>query len=149
MKHTLIKSALMAVAGLALCAPLAIHAQTATSTTTTASTMSTTSTKMKKTEYRGMVKSIDTAANTITVTNKKGDMTLSVASTTKITQNKQPATLADITMGEKVTGSFTKDATGTMTACKINGHSAPAAATTSSTSTSTTTTSTNAAPTAP
>ena len=79
---------------------------------------------MAKTEYKGTVKSVDTAANTITVTCKKGDMTFMVTPTTKITNSKKPATLADIAMGEKVTGSFTKDAAGTMTACKINGHPA-------------------------
>jgi hypothetical protein len=126
MKHILLKSALCAVAGLALGAPLALSAQTATSMTTSTTT---TSTKVKKTEYHGMVKSVDTAANTITVTNKKGDMTLSVTPTTKIMQNKKPATLADITMGEKVSGSYIKDATGAMMAASIHGKSAPASTT--------------------
>jgi hypothetical protein len=145
MKSNLIKSALMAVAGLALCAPLALNAQ-ATTTTTTASTTATTSAMPKKTEFHGTVKSVDTAANSITVTNKKGDVTLMVDAKTKVMNNKQPATLADITMGEKVTGSFTTDAAGTMTACKINGHAPMAAATTTSSTSTSTTTSTNAAP---
>ena len=119
MKYTIL------ILGLALCAPLALNAQTNTMTTAS-STMSTTSMKMKKTEYHGMVKSVDTAGNTITVTNKKGDMTLTVAATTKIMQNKKPATLADITMGEKVSGSYTKDASGAMTAASIHGKSMPA-----------------------
>lgn len=147
------KYTILITVGLALCAPLALNAQTNTMTTSSSTMSTTTSTKMKKTEYHGMVKSVDTAANTITVSNKKGDMTLTVAPTTKITQDKKPATLADITMGEKVTGSYMKDASGTMTACKINGHSVPAAAasatTTSSASSTTTTTSTNAAPSTP
>jgi len=129
MHNILLKSALTAVAGLALCAPLALSAQTTTPTATSAATSAvTTSTKVKKTEYRGTVKSVDTAANTITVTNKKGDMTLTVTTATKILQNKKTATLADITMGEKVSGSFIKDATGAMTAASIHGHTAPAAA---------------------
>jgi hypothetical protein len=139
MKLTLIKSALAAVAGLALCAPVALHAQTNTTAAPLATASSTKAEKAKKTEYVGIVKSVDTAANSITVTCKKGgDMTFVVTPTTKITNNKQPATLADITMGEKVTGSYTKDAAGTMTACKVNGHPAKTAAAAS----------TNAAPTA-
>jgi Cu/Ag efflux protein CusF len=122
MKSSLLKSALVAVVGLALCAPVALHAQAAT--TTTASTTSTTTTvaKVKKISYTGVIKSIDTAANSITVTCTKGDMTFAVTPMTKITSNKAPAKLTDITMGEKVTGSFTKDADGTMTAASIHGH---------------------------
>jgi hypothetical protein len=123
MKSSLLKSALVAVVGLALCAPVALHAQAAATTTTTSSS-TTTVAKVKKTSYVGTVKSIDTAANTITVTSTKGDMTFAVTPMTKIKSNKVKATLADITMGEKVTGSFTKDADGTMTAASINGHPA-------------------------
>jgi hypothetical protein len=128
MKLNLIKSAFAAVAGLALCAPVALHAQTNTTAAPLATASSTKASKVTKIEYKGTVKSIDTAANTITVTCKKGDMTFMVIPTTKITNSKKPATLADIMMGEKVTGSYTKDAAGTMTACKINGHPAMAAA---------------------
>jgi Cu/Ag efflux protein CusF len=123
LKSSLLKSALVAVVGLALCAPVALHAQAAATTTTTASTTSTTTVaKVKKIRYTGTVKSVDTAANAITVTCKKGDMTFAVTPMTKITSNKAPAALTDITMGEKVTGSFVKNADGTMTAASIYGH---------------------------
>jgi hypothetical protein len=123
MKYSLLKSALVAIAGLALCAPVVVHADdAAATTTTTASSSSTTTTTAKKIHYGGMVKSVDTAANTITVTTKKGDMTFAVNPMTKITANKQSATLTDITMGEKVGGTYTQDAAGTMTACSIWGH---------------------------
>jgi Cu/Ag efflux protein CusF len=121
MKSSLLQSALVAVVGLALCAPVALQAQ-ATSTTTASSSTTTTVAKVKKIPYTGVVKSVDTAANSITVTCKKGDMTFAVTPMTKIKSNKAFATLTDITMGEKVTGSFTKDADGTMTAVSIHGH---------------------------
>lgn len=116
MKSYLLKSALVAIIGLALCAPVALHAATTTTAAATAKA------KVKKIQYQGTVKSIDTAANTVTVTNKKGDLTLAVTPMTKIANNKKSATLADITMGEKVTGSYTKDAAGTMTAASLRGH---------------------------
>jgi Cu/Ag efflux protein CusF len=122
MKSLLLKSALVAVAGLALCAPVALHAQTATTTTTASSATTTTTAKVKPISYKGTVKSIDTAANTITVTCTKGDVTFAVNPMTKILNDKKSATLSDITMGEKVSGSFTKDAAGTMTAYSIHGH---------------------------
>ena len=125
MKPSLLKSALVAVVGLALCAPVALQAQTPTDT---AASMAATSSKLKKTEYHGVVKSVD--ASTITVTTKKGDLTLTIDDKTTIQVNKKTAAITDITVGEKVTGSYTKDASGTMLACKVNGHpgkTAPAA----------------------
>jgi hypothetical protein len=142
MKSNLIKSALVAIVGLALGAS-ALNAQTTTATSTM-STTATTTAKVKKIEYKGTVKAVDTAANSITITNKKGDLTLMVNTSTKIAVAKQPATLSDITVGEKVSGSYTKDAAGTMTAASIHGH--PAKAATTSTTTSATTTTTPATP---
>jgi Cu/Ag efflux protein CusF len=117
MKPSLLKSALVAVAGLALCAPVALQAQTPTDTD---AAMSAASSKMKKTEYKGVVKAID--ATTITVTTKKGDLTLTLDDKTIVQVSKKKAAITDITVGEKVTGSYTKDAGGTMLACKVNGH---------------------------
>jgi hypothetical protein len=139
MKLNLLKSALVAVAGLALCAPLAINAQTPSTTTPAAAP----STKVKPANYQGTVKSIDTAANTLVVTTSKGDLTLALTTATKVKVDKKKAAITDITMGEKVTGSYTKDATGALTAYSVHGHTAtakaakpataPAAATTPST----------------
>lgn len=119
MKSSILKSAFVAVVGLALCAPVALHA--ATTTTAASTTASAKVAKVTKVPYKGTVKTIDTAANTITVTSKKGDLTFAVTPLTKIASNKKAATLADITMGEKVSGSYTKDAAGTMTAASIHG----------------------------
>jgi hypothetical protein len=122
MKSSLLKSALVAVVGLALCAPVALQAQTnsvnpiATSPVVNPPTQST---KVKKTSYKGTVKSID--ASSIVVTNSKGDLTLAIAPTTKVLVNKKAAAVTDITVGETVTGSYTKDDTGAMTAASIHG----------------------------
>ena len=127
MKSSIIKSALVAVAVLALCAPVALQAQTDTvnniATSPVKNPTTAKSVKMKKTSYMGTVKTVDTAANSITVTCKKGDMTFAVTPMTKVMVDKKPAQLSDITMGEKVTGSFTKEADGTMAAASIHGHS--------------------------
>jgi hypothetical protein len=126
MKSSLLKSALLAVVGLALCAPIALHAQTDTvnpiATSPVKNPAPAKAAKVSNPSYKGTVKSIDTAANTITVTTAKGDITLAITPTTKIKSDKKKATLADITMGEKVTGSYTKDASGAMTAASIHGH---------------------------
>ena len=128
MNTSLLKSALMAVAGLALCAPVALHAQTDTTNPIATSpvknpapdTTSTTKTKVTKTEYKGTVKAIDPSS--VTVTCKKGDMTFAIDGTTKVQVNKKAAAVTDIAVGEKVTGSYYTDATGKLVASKINGH---------------------------
>ena len=123
MKSSLLKSALVAVVGLALCAPVALQAQTnavnpiATSPVVNPQA-STSSTKAKKTAYKGTVKSID--ASSLVVTTSKGDLTLVIAPTTKVLVNKKKAAVTDITVGETVTGSYTKDDTGEMTASSIH-----------------------------
>jgi hypothetical protein len=123
MKSSLLKSALVAVVGLALCAPVALQAQTnavnpiATSPVVNPQA-STSSTKAKKTPYKGTVKSID--ASSLVVTTAKGDLTLAIAPTTKVLVNKKAAAVTDITVGETVTGSYTKDDTGALTAASIH-----------------------------
>jgi hypothetical protein len=117
MNPSLLKSALVAVVGLALCAPVALQAQTPTDT---AATNAAASSKVKKTEYHGVVKALD--ASTITVTTKTGDLTLTLDDKTIVQVSKKKAAITDITVGEKVTGSYYKDASGTMFASKVNGH---------------------------
>ena len=122
MKSTIIKSALVAVVGLALCAPVALQAAaTTTATTAATTTVKKAKTKTDKIQYEGTVKSIDTAANSITVTTKKGEMTFVTNPATKVKVDKKAGAIADITMGEKVTGSYTKDDAGTLTACSVHG----------------------------
>ena len=141
MKPSLLKLALVAIAGLALCAPVALQAQTPTDTD---AAMAATSSKTKKTEYHGVVKAVD--ASSITVTTKKGDLTLTIDAKTIVQVSKKKAAITDIMVGEKVTGSYTKDAGGNMLACKINGHPGKMAAAPAATPA---TPATNAAPTNP
>jgi hypothetical protein len=123
MTTSLLKSALVAVAGLALCAPVALHAQ-ATPTATPAAAPSTdsaaTSTKADKVPYMGTLKS--NSATSIVVTTDKGDLTLAIDPTTKVSANHKKAALTDFTVGEKVSGSYVKNDDGTMTASSVHGH---------------------------
>jgi hypothetical protein len=132
MTTSLLKSALVAVVGFALSASVALHAQTnavnpiATSPVQNPTTQSTdssaTSTKVVKTAYTGTLKSND--GSSVTVTTDKGDLKLTIDPTTKIAANHKKAALTDLTVGEKVTGSYVKNDDGTLTAASIRGHSA-------------------------
>jgi hypothetical protein len=115
MKLTFITPALVAVLGLAL-AGTTLHAQTAASTTSSSTTTSTSSTKMTKKQYGGTITAVDTAANTVTVKSKKHTLTLTVDASTKF---KNAAALSDFAVGDKVSGSYMKDAAGTMSACTL------------------------------
>ncbi len=66
--------------------------------------------------FHGVATAVDKNAETLTV----GKQVFNIASTTKITYatNNAPALLSDITVGEKVSGSYVKDASG-----KLNAHS--------------------------
>ena len=124
MKLTLTTPALAAILGFALVgAPLTVHAQ-APATTPVATTAPTPapaakSTKPKKVAYDATLTAIDPTASTITVTTKKSTKTITIASTTKIKKDSKPATLADFAVGAKVTGSYTADASGKLTASSL------------------------------
>ncbi len=134
MKRTLLTSAFAAILGLALAgAPLTVQAQTtpaapvttaAPATTPAPATSSAKPAKVKKAdakEYKGSLTAVDPATETVTIqVSKKKTLTLAVASTTKIKKDKKPATLADFTVGDKVTGSYTTDATGKLTAKSLS-----------------------------
>ena len=60
------------------------------------------------TPFHGNLASVDTAASTLTV----GSTTINVTSETKITKNGKPATLADLTVGEKISGAYKKSEDG-------------------------------------
>jgi len=97
----LIKSTLFAVVAATLAlAPAAVRAA---ETNTPAATEA--APKKASLPYKGNVAAVDANAMTFTV----GTMTLSVTSKTKITKDAKPATFADITVGESVTGSYKKD----------------------------------------
>lgn len=67
------------------------------------------------TPFHGKLAAVDTAAATITV----GSTTVNVTSETKITKNGKPATLADLTVGEKIGGAYKKSEDGKMNATTI------------------------------
>jgi hypothetical protein len=128
MTTSLFKSALV-VAGLALCVPAAVHAQTnavnpiATSPVQNPpmqASSAASSTKVTKTPYKGTLKSMDAAS--VVVTTSKGDMTFAIDDKTKVANDHKTAKLTDLTVGEKVTGSFIKNDDGTLTAASVHGH---------------------------
>ena len=72
-------------------------------------------TKAKPLPYRGKVASVDASAKTFTV----GKRTIKVTDQTKITKQGAAATMADITVGEKVSGSYWKKDDGSLEAKNI------------------------------
>ena len=159
MKLIRIVPALVALAGFA-CAPVTLSAQTTNApaaapeaATTNAPTATAPAkpktTAPKTTAYSGKITAIDSTANTITVASSKKTLTLAVASTTKILKDKVKAALADLAVGEKVTGSYTKDSTGAMTAYSIHYKTPTPTASTKPASAATTTNAPSATPAAP
>jgi hypothetical protein len=66
--------------------------------------------------FNGKLSAIDTNAMTLTV----GKRTFEISSETRITKDGQPATLSDGVAGEKVSGAYTQDADGKLTATSIH-----------------------------
>ena len=62
--------------------------------------------------FHGSVTAVDTTANTVTLASQ----TYNITSETKIMKEGKPATLADITVGEKITGQYKKDDAGKLDA---------------------------------
>jgi hypothetical protein len=122
MKITLLTPALAAILGLALAgAPVTAQAQTSTNTapaTAAAASAPAKVAKTTKTAYKGSITAIDAAS--VTVASTKKTLILAIAPTTTFLKDGEPATLADFAVGDKVTGSYTKDATGAMTAASLH-----------------------------
>ncbi len=117
MKINLLITALVAILGLAFAgAPLTAQAQTTNTSSATAPTP-TKDKKAAKTPYSGSITAID--ASSVTVDGKK-TLTLAIAPSTTFKKDGKTATLADFAVGDKVTGSYSKDSTGAMTACSIH-----------------------------
>jgi hypothetical protein len=126
MKNTLLTSALVVIVGLAfVSAPLTVNAQTTNAPTTSAPAKTTK--KADKTPYKGSITAID--ASSVTVASKDKTLTLAITPTTTFKVNKASATAADFAVGDAVTGSYTKDATGAMSAASLHKKSAKPAAT--------------------
>jgi len=153
MKITLPITALAAILGLALAGvPVSAQAQTPATTTpatTTSAAAPAAPAKPKPTRFAGALTAVDTTANTITITDKtKAPRTFTITATTKITKDKKPATLADFAVGDKVGGSYTTDASGTMTATTLS-YRTPMAPKAKASATGTATVTTPAAPATP
>jgi hypothetical protein len=119
MKITLLTPALAAILGLALAgAPVTVQAQTSTNTVPAATPAPTTAKKAKPTRYSGLITALD--ASSVTVTSTKKTLTLAIAPTTTFLKDGKKATLADFAVGDKVTGSYTTDATGVLTAHSLH-----------------------------
>jgi hypothetical protein len=132
MKTTVPLSALAAILGFALTgSPVALQAQTDSSTdSTTPSTTDTTTapaktkSKAKSTPYEGTLTAIDPGGDSITVTTAKKTLVMAVTAKTKY--KKDAPALTDFAVGDKVTGSYTADESGSLTAYSI--HKKPTAA---------------------
>ncbi len=96
--------ALLTIAAAALIAvPSAVRAEDSTSTNAPAFNLP--ATGKKHNQFHGKIVAVDTTAMTVTV----GTKTFNVTSTTKITKDGKPATLADFAVGDVVAGNFKKD----------------------------------------
>ena len=130
MKNTIITTALVAIIGLAFVgAPVTAQAQTTNSTTATAPA------KPKKIQYKGSITAID--ASSVTVASKEKTLTLAITGKTQFKVDKAGGTLADFAVGDAVTGSYTTDSTGALSAASI--HKKKAASTSTATKSSSTT----------
>ena len=146
MKLTSLVPAFAAILGLALAgAPVTLQAQTAetnapsaTAPTTPAATKPAKAKKPQAPTYKGTLTTIDTTANTIVVqiaATKKDPaktLTMAITTTTKYQKDKKTATLADFAAGDAVSGSYTKNADGSLVANSLHKFTpkAPKAATT-------------------
>ncbi len=66
--------------------------------------------------FHGKVSAVDATAMTV----KLASQTINVTSETKITKEGKPATFADITVGEKISGQYKKDSAGKLNATVIH-----------------------------
>jgi hypothetical protein len=68
--------------------------------------------KAKAIPFRGKIGAVDTVKMTLTLEGKTTNRVFEITSTTKLMKAGKPATLADATVGEPVTGQYTKTADG-------------------------------------
>jgi Cu/Ag efflux protein CusF len=113
MKINILSSALAAILGLALIGTT-VNAQSTNAAPATSTATSATKEKGDFTPYKGKVSAVD--ASSVTVTTASGDLKLVVDDTTKVQIAKKKAAITDFAVGDAVTGSYTKNADGTLTA---------------------------------
>jgi hypothetical protein len=126
MKITFLTTALVAILGLAL-SGIPSNAQTDTNTTTTPAAPTTpaaapskpakTAKKSAKTSYAGKITAL--SATSVSVTGKK-ELTLAITATTKFRIDKKKAAATSFAVGDSITGSYTTDSTGALTAASID-----------------------------
>jgi len=127
MKTTFLTPALVAILGLALAgAPVTAKADATTNApaATPPAAAPAKVTKTVKTPYTGTITAVD--ATSVTITGKK-NLTLAITPATKFKKDGTKCTVTDIAVGDKVTGSFFTDDTGTMTASSIHAKTVAAA----------------------
>jgi hypothetical protein len=113
MKNNLFKIALLGLVTAAFVAnPNLVRA--ADSTNTPAATAP--AHKKNGLPFHGKIAAVDTTAETLTV----GSLTIEVTSATKISKDGKKSALADLTVGEAVTGYYKKDDAGKLTATTIH-----------------------------
>jgi len=123
MKITLLTPALVAILGFALAgAPVTVLAQTSTNATTAAAPSTAPKVKEKKKTdkitYEGSITAIN--ATSVTVASSKKTLTLAITPKTTFKKDKEAATLADFAVGDKVSGSYTTDKSGAMSAASLH-----------------------------
>jgi Cu/Ag efflux protein CusF len=75
-------------------------------------------TRVKAKQITGEVTEIDVKAQTVSVRGKNGTVSVGLTDKTKVTMNKEPKTLSDVQIGDRVTVKY-KDADGRQTAKSI------------------------------
>ena len=134
MKINFLTPALVAIVGLAFVS-VPVTAQTTTTAPAAAPADTSTAPKVKekkkgdKIQYTGTISAID--ASSLTVTTAKETLTLAITPKTKFRLNEgkskhTPSTQSAFAVNDKVSGSYSKDATGAMTANSVD-KAAPAA----------------------
>jgi hypothetical protein len=114
MKITLLTPALVAILSLAF-VTTSVKAADTTTTAPAAAATTPVSTKVNKVPYKGTAIS----ATSVTISGKE-TLTLAIDDKTKFAVSKKKATAADFAVGDAITGSYTKDDAGALTAASIH-----------------------------
>ena len=80
--------------------------------------------KNSRLPFTGKITAVDTTASTV----KVGERVFNVTSETKVLKDGKPATLAELTVGEPVRGSYKKDEAGKLNALLVHAGAKPEAA---------------------
>jgi hypothetical protein len=116
MKITLLTPALVAILSLAF-VTTSVKAADTTTTAPAAAATTPVSTKVNKVPYKGTITAI--SATSVTISGKE-TLTLAIDDKTKFAVSKKKATAADFAVGDAITGSYTKDDAGALTAASIH-----------------------------